>query len=260
MPAAWTADSSAVLFFSNRNGRAEIFRQQIDEPTAELLASDPTRDNILPRLSPDGSEAFFFSVPREESSSNHPRLMRVPVAGGPPRVLLDAPDLEDLQCARSPTNICVYGRKDTAGRETIFALDPASGSSRELFNINADGNASNWNIAPDGSLFARFAQDPHEGRIRLFSIVDRSVRDLVVKGWTGLSSLDWAADSKSFFASALQPDGKIVLLNIDLQGNAHPILEQKNGQMCWAIASFDGKRLASMLMNGESNAWLLEGF
>jgi len=30
--------------------------------------------------------------------------------------------------------------------------------------------------------------------------------------------------------------------------------------MCWAIPSSDGKRLATMLMNGESNVWMIEDF
>jgi hypothetical protein len=58
----------------------------------------------------------------------------------------------------------------------------------------------------------------------------------------------------------MRPDGTVVLLSIDLRGAARPLLEQKNGQMCWAIPSSDGKRLAAMLMNGESNAWMLEDF
>jgi hypothetical protein len=89
---------------------------------------------------------------------------------------------------------------------------------------------------------------------------DGSARDLFVKGWAGLTSIDWAGDSRSMFVSAMRPDGTIVLLNVDLQGNADPLLEQKNGEMCWAIPSYDGKHLASMLMNGESNAWMLEDF
>jgi len=70
-----------VVLFSNRNGRAEIFKQQIDQPTAELLVSDPAREEVAPRLGPDGSEAFFVSYPVEESSSGIPRLMGVPTAG-----------------------------------------------------------------------------------------------------------------------------------------------------------------------------------
>lgn len=260
LPSAWTADSRSVIFYSHRNGRDEIFKQRIDEPTAELLASDATRHETGPRLSPDGSEVFFLSYPVEESSTTKPRLMGVPTAGGPPRLILEAPDLDGVQCARAPATVCVLGRADSAGQEMIFLVDPALGTTRELFKITGPDYAGNWNLSPDGLLLAMYAPDSHEGRIRLFSLRDKSTRELLVKGWSGLSSLDWAADSRSFFVSALQPDGTIVLLDIDLQGNAHPLLEQKNGQMCWAIASLDGRHLASMLMNGESNAWMVEGF
>ena len=260
MPTAWTADSRAVIFQSNRNGRAEIFKQQIDQPTAELLASDPTRHEFGARLSPDGSEAFFLSYPVEESTPSVGRLMRVPTAGGPPRRVLEASDLGNLACARAPVTTCVFGRGDSAGNETIFAFDPARGTRHEILKVADQRYAGNWMLAPDGSLLALYAPDPHEGRVRLFSLQDGSLRDLLVKGWSGLSSLDWAPDSRSFFSSTIRADGTIVLLNIDLEGNAHPLLEQKNGQMCWAVPSYDGRRLATMLMNGESNAWMLERF
>ena len=260
MPTAWTADSRAVIFQSNRNGRAEIFQQQIDQPTAELLASDPTRHEFGARLSPDGSEAFFLSYPVEESTPSVGRLMRVPTAGGPPRRVLEASDLGNLACARAPVTTCVFGRGDSAGNETIFAFDPARGTRHEILKVTDQRYAGNWMLAPDGSLLALYAPDPHEGRVRLFSLQDGSLRDLLVKGWSGLSSLDWAPDSRSFFSSTIRADGTIVLLNIDLEGNAHPLLEQKNGQMCWAVPSYDGRRLATMLMNGESNAWMLERF
>ena len=101
----------------------------------------------------------------------------------------------------------------------------------------------------------------HDGHIQLFSMRDGSMRDLVVKGWSGINAVDWTLDSKSLFASSLRPDGTVVLLNVDLEGTAHVILEHKNaGGMCWAIPSSDGKHLASMQMNGESNAWMLENF
>jgi hypothetical protein len=39
------------------------------------------------------------------------------------------------------------------------------------------------------------------------------------------------------------------MLNVDLRGNA---------EMCRAIPSYDGKHLANMLMEWDSNAWILE--
>jgi Tol biopolymer transport system component len=259
MPSSWTPDDRSVIFYSDRNGRGEVFKQQIDQPTAELLASDPARHNYEARLSPDGSEILYLSHLVDESAPSSFRLMRAPLAGGPPQVLLEGPAFDDLYCARAPAALCIFGQGDNTGHETLFTLDVLTGTSREFLKIT-DLQYPDWALAPDGSLLAIYSPDPHFGRIRLVSVHDRSTRDLFVKGWAGLTSIDWAGDSRSMFVPTMQPDGTVVLLNVDLQGNAHPLLEQKNGEMCWAIPSYDGKHLATMLMNGESNAWMLEDF
>jgi Tol biopolymer transport system component len=260
MPSAWTPDNRSVIFFSFRNGRGEVFKQQIDQPTAEVLASDPLRHNTGGRISPDGSELIYESHLVDESAPSPSRLMRAPLAGGPPRVLLERPGFDGLYCARAPATFCIFGQRDDTGHTTLFTLDAQTGTSREFLKIT-DLQNPDWGLAPDGSLLAVYTPDAHVGRIRLVSMHDGSARVLSVKGWAGLTSVDWAGDSRSMFVPAMQPDGTIVLLNIDLQGNAHPLLEQKNvGGWCWAIPSYDGKHLAAMLMNGESNAWMLEDF
>jgi Tol biopolymer transport system component len=258
MPSSWTPDDRSVIFYSDRNGKGEVFKQQIDQPTAELLASDPARHSVGARLSPDGSEILYSSLSVDESAPSPIRLMRAPLSGGPPRILLEGP-ADRLYCARAPASICIFGKGDDTGHATLFTLDVQTGTSREFLKIT-DQQYPDWALSPDGSLLAVFAPDPHVGRIRLFSMENGSVRDLIVKGWSGLMSMDWAGDSRSLFTSAMQSDGTIFLLNVDLRGNAHRLLEQKNGQMCWAIPSSDGKHLAAMLMNGESNAWMLENF
>jgi len=258
MPSSWTPDNHSVIFFSNRNGRGEVFKQGIDETTPELLASVPGQHSFGARLSPDGSEIFYLSHSAKEGESPF-RLMRAPIAGGASRLMLESPSFDDLYCSRTPATLCIFGQGNDAGHETIFTLDPATATTREFVRIT-DLQYPDWALAPDGSLLAVFAPDPHVGRIRLFSLESGSARDLIVKGWSGLMSMDWAGDSRSLFAAAMQPDGTIFLLNIDLRGNAQPLLEQKNGQICWAIPSYNGKHLASMLMNGESNAWMLEDF
>jgi Tol biopolymer transport system component len=52
---AWTADSKAVLFFSNRTGSSTIYKQAVAQSVAEQLISGPG-DRRLPRLSPDGAQ------------------------------------------------------------------------------------------------------------------------------------------------------------------------------------------------------------
>jgi len=263
LPFSWTPDNQSVIFASNRNGRFEIFKQRIDQPVPELLARDPARNEFVPRPSPDGSEVFYLSYPVGDSTSSSTRLMRVPMAGGPPRLVLESPSpaIENQQCARTPATNCLFSKRVSAETETFFSFDPVHGSSREILRVSeTEEQSGGWTLSPDGLTLGVYGRDPHEGRIRLFSMRDGSERELLVKGWSGLSTLDWANDSRSFFGSVMRPDGTIVLLHINLEGDARPLLEQKNGDMCWAIPSSDGKRLASMLMNGESNSWVLEDF
>lgn len=57
-----------------------------------------------------------------------------------------------------------------------------------------------------------------EGRIHLISLIGQAARELKARGWSSLDTLDWAADSKGFFACSLQRTS--TLLHIDLLGNA----------------------------------------
>ena len=57
---AWTSDSKAVLFVSNRNGTWKLFKQGIDETTAQALVEG--RSIFLPRLSADGSQVLYLAA------------------------------------------------------------------------------------------------------------------------------------------------------------------------------------------------------
>jgi hypothetical protein len=138
LPFSWTPDNQSVIFASNRNGRFEIFKQQIDHPVPELLASDPTRHDFTGRPSPDGSEILYLAYPVDDSDSSPTRLMRVAAAGGPPRLVLEVPfpGIENQQCARSPATNCVFSTRDSAGKETFFSFDPALGTSRQILEVS----------------------------------------------------------------------------------------------------------------------------
>jgi len=258
-PHAWTPDSKTVIFSSSRNGGVEIFRQRIDQTTAELLVSEADRNDFQARTGPDGSELYYLSFAREPDNSPT-RLLRMPIAGGPRQLIAEAPDISFLRCARAPATICVFSLH-VNGTATFNLFDSALGTTREILKKKFNPQSfSNWSISPDASQLVFVEQDQHKARLRFYSMRDGSTREVLVKGWSGLGSWDPALDSRSFYSSAIQPDGTIVLLNIDLQGTAHVLLKQKNGAVCWAIPSPDGKLLANMIMKGESNAWMLENF
>jgi hypothetical protein len=116
----------------------------------------------------------------------------------------------------------------------MIPFDPFTGADRKIINIH-DERFFHWSLSHNGLLLAVVAQDNHERRIRLFSLADRTARDLLVRGWSGLNTVDWAADSKTLFPSAIKPDGTTFRLNTDLGGRARLLLEQKNSVICWAI-------------------------
>ena len=74
---AWTADSKAALFHSDRNGTWGIFKQGINQDTAEVLVAGP-QSLTLPRLSADGSWILYHERPKTPGPSTPVRLMRIP--------------------------------------------------------------------------------------------------------------------------------------------------------------------------------------
>jgi Tol biopolymer transport system component len=60
----WTRDSRTVLLTSNRGGTWDVFRQGLDQQTAELVAGGPDRERG-PHQSPDGEWILYGFFPRE---------------------------------------------------------------------------------------------------------------------------------------------------------------------------------------------------
>jgi Tol biopolymer transport system component len=117
----------------------------------------------------------------------------------------------------------------------------------------------NWMPSPDGSWIAFSEFNPLEGRIRLLSLKGRPERQIVVKGWTAINSVDWAADGRSLLVSCQTPTSS-TLLRVDLQGNATPLWDQRGGFRTWAIAAPNGRDLAIAGMTTGSNVWMIENY
>jgi dipeptidyl aminopeptidase/acylaminoacyl peptidase len=107
---AWTFDSKAVLFVSNRNGTWKLFKQDIDETTPEVLVEGPGIS--LPRLSADGSQVLYLSASRPDDVSFPASLMSKPLTGGPPRQILHGKGIVNFQCAQAPSALCIFSRLD----------------------------------------------------------------------------------------------------------------------------------------------------
>src|SRR5262249_7186083 len=104
---AWTPDSKAVLFSSNRNGSSEIFKQTIDQHLAEKLMGSG-EELLQPRLTPDGSEILYISTPKSADLKTPSSIFVIPVTGGPPRLVLRDVGIWNVQCAPLPSRLCMY--------------------------------------------------------------------------------------------------------------------------------------------------------
>lgn len=264
IPYSWTPDGRSVIFISDRYGTFNIFKQEIDQPTPDLLVGGKEQLGI-PRLSPDGSEIVYIVQPKVGDTSPMVRLMRVALKGGPPREILEAPGIMNQQCARLPSTLCVFSQFVSRTEMRFYSFDLEHGKGPELEKAraaNLDVDQYNWSLSPDGQTLAlaRKSGPQHEPAILLLSTVDGSERMLVLHGWPALACLDWAGDGKSIWAVVSTAADAETLLNVDLQGRARPVLEEQQMVLGWAIPSPDGRALAIWKASGGSNVSLVENF
>ena len=253
LPYSWTPDSKVVLFMSDRNGTPEIFKQAIDESLAESVVAGPDQLS-QPRVSPDGSEILYISTPRQPSPDTPSSIFAVPIRGGAPRLVLKDVGIWNVQCARLPSTVCLYSITQGKQMKTL-RFDARNGQTTDLNQLEA---SANWSLSPDGLERAITVSDPNQGRIQLRSTSTGETNELVVRGWSGFSNIDWSADGKSLHVISLNRAGETTLLDVGLDGSASVLLSGSNPRIGAAIPSPDGRLLAIWETTGTSNVWLVD--
>lgn len=283
-PAGWTSDSNAVVFVSDRGGRRQIYKQSINSDIAEPV-STPLGDWVsgeaglidkeVPRISPDGAWVLHLILPMENGSSSPVRLVRIPISGGPPELVLTTSlgAAHSVRCARSPSRLCVLAELTSDRNQLVFtAFDVLSGRGQEVarFRTLPSPDAEyTWDLSPDGKRIAVLRRS--EGSVHLLLLTGQRPQDFPVRGWSNLQSVDWAADGGSLFISAITKKGS-ALLRVDSQSNTH-LLWKSSGiaqpssspfmggpSTPWAVPSPDGRHLAICTWNMNANMWLMENF
>jgi serine/threonine protein kinase len=259
-PFGWTTDSKAVLFFSTRSGSGGIFQQVLGQDIAKPIVTVKANENISANacLSPDGSWVVRHSV-TDQSPIATTRVMRVPITGGSPELVLSGNLEEWPRCAKMPATLCAVAERSADRKRLVFAaFDPVKGRGREFANFPTDPKTDyHWDLSPDGTRIALIKH--REGRVQILSLNGSSPQMVTPKGWDTLSSVNWSADGKGLFVSSYQQRGP-VLLHMDLQGNAQILWEHPGGIELYGVPSPDGRHLAMRGWNVESNLWMMENF
>ena len=260
-PIEWTADDSAVVFWSDRNGTWGIFKQRIDQETAEMIPAG-TEPKWYGHFSPDGAWFLYMALPKKQipGLSLPVKIMRVPASGGPPELVLNSTGTTSFRCARALPSLCVFN--EVVGNQTVFtSFDPVRGKGHELAKVNSLQNVGGgaFDLSPDGSRLAIAQFYSQEGHIRLVSLTDGTASDLVVKGWNRLEEIDWAPDGRGLYVSYDMPQGDGVLY-VDLQGHARLLWQQQQGFITCGRPSPDGRSLAIATWTTNANAWMIENY
>jgi len=262
----WTADSNSILFLSDREGALHLYRQAVNQTQPELLVGG-NAILAIPRISPSGTDVFYLQMPKHGDSSDHVKIMHVPLAGGVPQPILEAPGIWNYQCARLPARLCIYSPTD-ANVQKFFAFDPNTGLSHEITSarMSADPERPNWSLSPDGSILAsRVLRSDSDAAVRLLSLNGRSQTMIPLPGWPRMAGIDWASDGKSLWiaASDSRTGGprNCALLNVSTHGAIRVMVQDENLCLLAGIPSPDGRHLAlEGVRPDSSNVWLLENF
>jgi len=261
--ATWARDSRSVYFASNRRGTFDLFSQRIDDPTVEAVLQGPGSERKA-KLTPDGSFLLYQTQP-PGSESGPVSLMRVPIDGGDPEIVVGQGDFAGFNCPRVPEASCVL-KEYGDGQLVFYRLDPIKGKGPEIGRVRTGFPV--WNLSPDGSRIALIGDETSgEGRNGILSlnVDDGEVTNLRIDGLKFPKDLAWSSDGDSLFVTELDADAASPgwrVVHVDRAGQVHVLWQSRivRGPFTDPMPSPDGRYLAFGRMSFESNAWMLENF
>lgn len=272
-PGGWTADGKSLLFYSDRNGNFDLFRQKVQERTPEAVNAAAQEEKRSPQMSPDGAWILYMAWPRMpgDAQPDAGRLMRMPVSGGPAEPVFDVQgyaasgdpgdamrnlgDLPGFRCPSSRHASCILAEHDTENKQILFTpFDPVQKKKGEPVKV-AFQDDINWALSPDGKNVAFTWFDTKSTVIRIVPLSGAAPKDISVKGAIQFSGLSWAADGRSFFAIQDSSKGSM-LLHVNMSGDSH-LLYRASWDAVLPTPSPDGRSLAYGAINSNSNVWMI---
>ena len=265
VPSAWTRDSKAVLFSSNRTGRSQIFSQQLGKDGADPLV--PSSDEqISAQTTPDGRWILYYStLYAENDKPPTTRLMRLASSSGAvPEQVLQVQGVPGLatfvfDCPTESPGSCVISRSNQ-GRLVFYALDPVQGQGRQIASTKFEQmNVEDWAVSPDGLRIAVANANQQGKQITILDFGNGAERNISLPPEWRVYSLAWAKRGNAFFAAVAAPHYQIVRIGLD--GKTSLLLDHaRDTWLSNIVPSIDGLHLAFNQQTFEANVWLLESF
>jgi Tol biopolymer transport system component len=256
--ADWSPDSKALIFVSNRTGRAAIYRQLLTGENPELLVR-PQDGLQACCVSPDGRWLIYVVHDGAQSSGSPEDILRVPLAGGPSEKVFPVKRLKWWGCARAPSNLCATAEGTEDRRQAIItAFDPLTGKGAELTRLEIEPNDDlTLALSPDGKRFAviRGPGSPLE----ILSLEGEVLQKIKTPDWRLAGPIEWSADGHGVFVPSLTVGGAS-LLYLNLRGEVHFIRENRGGTYSAGLPSPDGRHIAIVATAKNGNMWLMENF
>jgi Tol biopolymer transport system component len=266
-PRAWTTDSKAIFFDSNRNGKWEIFKQGSDQVSDEPYLQG-ANDEFSPRMSPDGGSLLYLDRPREWREPEPVRLMRVSTAEGFPQVVLQTTGFSEwglrFECAQRQRASCVLAQR-TGGGIVFRPFDSERGfdaDRSDVLRIPLNSNLQiSWALAPDGSHLAWIVSDAPDATIHVVSLPQSGLgreNDVVLKDISYLHAVNWSPEGQGWYVTTRLPVSWEIIHATAVHTQ---VLWQGQGEYSpEAWPSPDGRHLAFSEQEQDSNVWMLENF
>jgi serine/threonine protein kinase len=265
----WTPDSGTVIVGADRGDHYALYKQSLNSDSPEPIAPSVAGGLLTGAIvSPDAKWIIALVWPVSPGQAAGPTsqplsLVRVPIAGGAPKLIFNMPSPGPVSCAKAPSRVCVVAEQTSDHKQMVVtSFDPLKGRGLELARIDLDRDIDLMVdnllcvVSPDGTRLA-LTHSP-DGPIEIHSLRGQPTQIIRVKALDKLFDVTWAADGKGLFVARHVLDGT-ELLHVDERGNTARLWKSL-GPKCIGIPSPDGRHLAIYDWKRSANMWMMENF
>lgn len=271
-PLGWTRDSREILFFSDRYGPFNLFKQGDSSKDPDLFV--PGKENVRSaQISPDGQWLLYMVWP---ASGPVHMMRRDPQSSGGAQQVLEAkgtfaagktfspgtgqdPQMKsprlfpDFRCPSELSCVLAEAEPD----KVVFSFfDPLKGRGDEARSVLLSPARFFWDLSPDGLrvAYGEFGKD----RITILTLKDGSSNEVALDGQENLNSLAWSHDGKALFVTTWRREGSDLLRVVPSNGDVRYLREETGRWFANPRPSPDGRRFALGVRTTDSNVVLIE--